>query len=526
MPLRLGSMSLRRAEPWAIAALLALAYVVFSPVSADLAAQVYRIDLFREEGFTVWNGQWFAGHHTPGYSVLFPPLGALLGAHLAGALAAVASAAIFAPLAEEHFGERSRLGVAWFALGVAAMLYTGRLAFMLGVAFALAALLAAQRSRIALAIALSVCTALASPVSGLFLALAGVAWWLADRRPLAAWMTAASMLPVAIFALAFQEGGTEPFVATAFWPALAFAVVAVWVLPEEEKELRIGAALYGAALLLAFLVDTPMGGNATRLGQLFGGPILACALVGRRQTALAVLALPLLWWQIFPAVRDTARTVDDPSVRATYYQPMLAELARRSAGREAGRLEIPFTKNHWETAIVARQTPIARGWERQLDIKYNPLFYDHKLTSKRYRRWLDRNGVTFVAVPDAPLDDAGRSEARLIEAGLPYLRHVWSNADWRLYEVLDPEPLVRGPARLTQLGPESFTLDARRASSVVVRVRYSPYWSLDKPALGCVTATRDGWTRVWFMRAGRVQVNASFSPGRLVSRGPNCTTSA
>jgi hypothetical protein len=519
-------MLLRRAEPWAIAALLALAYVIFSPVSADLAAQVYRIDLFREEGFTVWNGQWYAGHHTPGYSVLFPPLGALLGAHIAGALAAVASAALFAPLAEQHFGERSRLGVAWFALGVAAMLYTGRLAFMLGVAFGLAALLAAQRSRSGLAIALAVLTALASPVSGLFLALSGVAWWLASRRPLAAWMTVASLLPVAVFALAFQEGGTEPFVASAFWPALLFAVVAVWALPEEERELRIGAALYGVALMLAFFVDTPMGGNATRLGQLFGGPLLACALVGRRQAVLAVVAIPLLWWQIFPAVRDTARTSGDPSVKATYYEPMLAELQRRSAGRDAGRLEIPFTKNHWEAAFVARQVPIARGWERQLDIKYNPLFYEPGLTPKRYRRWLDRNGVTFVAVPDAPLDDAGRSEALLIARGVPYLRHVWSNADWRLYEVVKPEPIVIGPARLTRLGPESFTLDARRASSVVVRVRYSPYWSLANGAIGCITATRDGWTRVWFMRAGRVEVTARFSPSRLVSRGPRCTTSA
>jgi hypothetical protein len=518
-------MTLRRAEPWAIAALLALAYVVFSPVSADLAAQTYRIDLFRDQGFTVLNGQWYAGHHTPGYSVLFPPLGALLGAHLAGALAAIASAAIFAPLAEQHFGERARLGIAWFALGIAALLFTGRLAFMLGVAFGLATLLAAQRSRTGLAIVLAGLTALASPISGLFLALAGTAWWIASRSRPAVWITAASLLPVAVFAVAFPEGGTEPFVSSAFWPALVFAVVAVWVLPEEEKELRIGAALYGVALLLAFFVDTPMGGNATRLGQLFGGPLLACALVGRRQTALAVLAIPLLWWQIFPAVRDTARTAGDPSVRATYYQPLLAELARRNAGREAGRLEIPFTKNHWEAAIVARQMPIARGWERQLDIKYNHLFYEPGLTPKRYKRWLDANGVTFVAVPDAPLDDAGRTEALLIATGLPYLRHVWSNADWRLYEVLDPEPIVIGPASLTTLGPESFTLDARRASSVVVRVRYSPYWTLAKGAIGCITATRDGWTRVWFMRAGRVEVTASFSATRVVSRGPNCTTS-
>jgi hypothetical protein len=128
-------------------------------------------------------------------------------------------------------------------------------------------------------------------------------------------------------------------------------------------------------------------------------------------------------------------------------------------------------------------------------------------------------------VPDAPLDDAGRSEATLIATGLPYLRHVWSNADWRLYEVRNPRPLVSGPAKLARLGPESFTLDARRASSVVVRVRYSPYWQLSGDAIGCVTATPDGWTRVWFMRAGEVTVVANFSPSRLVSHGPRCTTS-
>jgi cell division protein FtsW len=52
-----------------------------------------------------------------------------------------------------------------------------------------------------------------------------VAWWLSSRQSLAAWMTGAAMLPVGVFAVAFPEGGTEPFVASAFWPALGFAVV-------------------------------------------------------------------------------------------------------------------------------------------------------------------------------------------------------------------------------------------------------------------------------------------------------------
>ncbi|HEY8865322.1 MAG TPA: hypothetical protein VIM22_00200, partial [Solirubrobacteraceae bacterium] len=82
-----------------VAAALAVAYLIAHPPSADLAAQVYRTELFRREGFTLWDGQWFGGHHTLGYSVLFPPLGALLGPRVVGALAAVAAAALFEQLA-------------------------------------------------------------------------------------------------------------------------------------------------------------------------------------------------------------------------------------------------------------------------------------------------------------------------------------------------------------------------------------------------------------------------------------------
>ena len=32
--------------------------------------------------------------------------------------------------------------------------------------------------------------------------------------------------------------------------------------------------------------------------------------------------------------------------------------------------------NHWEAADLAKVLPLARGWERQLDQKANPIFYD------------------------------------------------------------------------------------------------------------------------------------------------------
>ena len=70
-------MLLRRfVEPLLVAAALATFYLILEPSSADHAAQQFRAGLFELEGPATWNNLWFAGHHIPGYSVLFPPLGA------------------------------------------------------------------------------------------------------------------------------------------------------------------------------------------------------------------------------------------------------------------------------------------------------------------------------------------------------------------------------------------------------------------------------------------------------------------
>src|SRR5436305_690368 len=146
----------RRLAPVLIAAAGAVAYLLLQPTSEDLAAQTFRATLFARDGFAVWDGLWYGGHHLPAYSVLFPPLAAALGPRLAGALAAVAAAALFAALARGRWGERAWLGAAWFGLGAVTLLLTGRLAFAFGVALALGALLALQRGRRVLAVTLAI----------------------------------------------------------------------------------------------------------------------------------------------------------------------------------------------------------------------------------------------------------------------------------------------------------------------------------------------------------------------------------
>src|SRR6202007_2507775 len=104
------------------------------------------------------------------------------------------------------------------------------------------------------------------------------------------------------------------------------------------------------------------------------------------------------------------------------------------------RVEIPFTKRHWEANYVAPHAALARGWERQLDILANPLCYDDgiPLTERSYTEWLRENAVTYVALPEAELDDSATAEADLIRAGIDGLRPVWSDDNWTLFAVSNP----------------------------------------------------------------------------------------
>ena len=91
----------------------------------------------------------------------------------------------------------------------------------------------------------------------------------------------------------FPQGGTDRFVASSFWPALASSLALAVLLPARERALRAGALLFALLLVAAFVVDSPLGGNATRLGALAAGPVVLGALIGRRSPWLvAALALP------------------------------------------------------------------------------------------------------------------------------------------------------------------------------------------------------------------------------------------
>jgi hypothetical protein len=265
-----------------------------------------------------------------------------------------------------------------------------------------------------------------------------------------------------------------------------------------------------------------MGSNATRLAAMFAGPVLACALVGRAHPRLLVAAaIPLFAYQWYGPVRETGKGAGDPSSQLAFYKPLLNFLEGRADA--STRVEIPFTRMHWESVHVARRFALARGWEAQLDVKYNPLFRQGRLlTSERYQHWLATNGVRYVALPDVPLDPAARNEARLIRRGAPFLRRVYADRNWTVFEVRGAHGLTwRGDGRVRRLGPTSFTLRAHRRGPVLVRVRWTPYWRV-AAGNGCVERATGGWTLVRAREAGTIRVATRFDPRRIVDQGPAC----
>jgi hypothetical protein len=520
----------RRVPAWAITAVAAVVYLIAAPPSPDLAAASYRSSLFSSVGFTVWDNSWYGGHHLPAYSVLAPGLGALIGPQPLAAISMVLATALFAALVGGCFPARAvRIGAAWFAIGASIALLSSRVPFDLGLAIGLAALLAVRRGRRWGALALCVLTALASPVAGAFLAMALLTWMLVGpERWWPAALAGAALAPIVALALAFPEGGTQPFVASAFYPALA-GVVAIGLLIEPDRRLlRVGAAVYALALTGAYLVPTAVGGNADRLGALAAGPVAACALACAtrwRRRALIVLAPFLLYWQANAPAADFAAAASDPSVEASYYTPLLGELRALGVGYGArpARIEVVATADHWEARWVAPHVMIARGWERQLDVYRNGLFYSSApLTPAGYRAWLAAEAVSYVALPDAPLDYSAESEARLVRSGAAtYLHEVWRSAHWRLFAVRGATALAQAPAVLTSVAHESFTLSAPRPGAFTVRLRFTPYWALASGS-GCVSAAPGGWTEVRARRAGELHAVIDFSLARVFEHGARC----
>jgi hypothetical protein len=487
----------------AIAVVFAIGYLLAPPMGRDFSAQLAHAELAELHWPALLDLRWYGGFDPLGYSVLSPPVMALLGVPLTTALAYVATVVLFAALLKNAGVVRPVAGAIIGALCLTGNLVVTRTTFALGLALGLGALLALISGRLRVSSGLAVLAPLASPVAGLFLGVAGGALFLSGKRRAGMTLAVSAMVPTIAVGVAFGNGGYQTFGAK---QALISLLVCLGVagLCWRTAVVRWGGLLSAVLVTAAYLLPTPVGTTATRLPELFAAPIIVAVATVRLGTVIATTITVVL---LLPPVSITElRERGDPALSAGFYTPLLNQLTAR---RVAGPIEVVPTQRRGEAAFIAPLVPIAKGWSRQADTGRNAIFYNRTLNADTYRKWLDDNAISYVAISQGPYDWSATDEATLVRGGLPYLHTVWWDKTWTLYAVTKPRPVISFPGQLIDRGPVSLTVSLPEPGEYVVRLRWSRYLTASN---GCMRPTEDGWSMVVVERPGTAKIEGSLLP--------------
>ncbi|MFD5984874.1 MFS transporter [Streptomyces cyaneofuscatus] len=460
-------------------------FLFFANSGGDIAAQDAWAEFVGRHPGTAYNLAWYGGMHPVSYSVVSPYLMSVLGVRSTMMIVGTVSAALTALILVRVRAVRNPLACS--LAGVFAYLcnaLSGRVTFGLGMMFAVGAVAAVfcwphrwrykRWAKAAVAAPLAGLATASSPVAGLFLGVVAAALFLHKRRPGAYAIGLAPVAVVALSSLLFPFSGTQPMsLGTVSLPFL-FSVLVFVLVPRDWSTVRTAAAVYGFGTVLTYFVDSQIGSNVTRMAMLFAGIVLLAALPftvprSRRWYALVLAFAGLNFWIGFKGVDDIVRTTPDASW-ARSLAPLVNQL--QQVGAERGRVEVVPASSHREASALATYN-LARGWNRQADMKRNPLFYDDTLDAVNYRQWLDRWAVHYVVLPTGRPDGGAERETELVGQGLSYLREIWSDENWKLYRVLEPTPLADPPATVEKAGANELTIRVESAGRVLIRIPHS-----------------------------------------------------
>jgi hypothetical protein len=507
-----------------LAALGGAALVATAPPGVDAPAHLYRTLLVREH-VHVWDNLWFAGQYPlASYSLLYYFPAAVLGNERLAFASVVLSAGLFALLVTREWGEAGRWPARVFALLAVGPLFTGSYVYALGLTTLLATLVAAQRGWIWLAVPLAALTLGFSPLAFVFLCIVLLAAAVGRRRV----TRRALVLGGGLLAAAAIEGtALAVFPSASRYPFRWFELGAVLITcllgaalawrASRGETLVAFFALWALVSIAGFLVPSPFGENVTRLRLLAFPLMLLTAVLARfRPRMLTVAALAFaLSYNALPYVGDVTR-VDERTSDQSFWTPALVFL--RAHADPEYRVEVVPTAHHWESYWVPRAGfALARGWYRQLDFAENEVLYHQTLPPAVYRRWLDRMGVRFVLLANAPLDTQGaQREAALLRSGHSGLARVFRSRDWSIWEVRPAVPILTGPsrARITALGHERIAGWTGGRGVYRLRVNYTPYWKVVRGEV-CIARAPDGMTTLWSGHAGRFTLVFKEGPVRL-----------
>jgi hypothetical protein len=479
--------------PTAAAVIAAIAFLVVHPQAGDLwAARARQSAAANGVGLTYWFS-WFGGGTTPGdYSVLTPIVSTLLGAALLGALATVAITPLCWRLVR---GSNYPLAATWVATVTAGFnLWSGRIPFAVGTAASVAALIAVRSKRRIFAAMWAVLTVLTSPVSGAFIAVGLVGTLLYSRslRTVSATTILTACVTLGVVGAVFGTPGPNGF---SGGQALVTELALLLLLTSRPpKYLRAVILLSVIACPVLVAIPNGMGTNFERLVWICL-PVAVVATAGRRLPLAACASALAVVWGAQITVHDVA-VAGAPMSSVSYCAPLAAELDRIPA-LTTYRLEAVPDGTHTAAYALLNHAMLARGYLTQADNALNAVLWSRaNLNALTYRIWLDNNAVGYVAIGKTAL--IHNPEYDLVSRGrLPYLTQVWSNANWTLYRVASPTPIVGPPASIRDADQSQMTIDVPVAGPLPVRVRWSKFLTADAPGHAPGATVSDdgyGWT--------------------------------
>jgi hypothetical protein len=516
--------------PWELAlcavltASVAALLLAFGPAPGDAAVHLYRTFLVRS-GTLVWDNFWYEGDYPlASYSLLYYFPAALVG-NLALVLgAAVASTVLFASIARREWGSVALWPSRVFGICAAVPLFTGLYSYSLGFAAMLGTLRALQSRRPVVACVLAALTLGCSPLAFAFLCLLLAAVFVARRRL----TSSAVAIGVAIALLAlFEVVVMRVFPSKGFYPFHSINLVgvlgvcALGALLSRRAHADVLAAffvLWGIGALVAAAIPSPIGGNWTRLSEyVFPVMLLAASLARFRPRLLVGLALAgALAYTVVPDLLLIPYRLDNRPAGASFWQPALGYLDTHA--QMGFRVEVVPTAEHWESYWIPRSGfALARGWYRQFDEVDNPVLYRSRLRAGPYRQWLRSVAVEYVLLPSTRLDFvAAPQEARLLRSGRSGLDVAFRSANWTIYRLPKPTPLLTGPApaRIVSFGHTTIGGLVSAPGTYLLRTHYVSFWNVTGRV--CLRPGPDQMTYVHASAPGRFTLAVGSSGDAVV----------
>ena len=504
----------------------------------DDAAHAYKVFLLRRGDSIFWDTYWYGG----GYgAITYGFVFYWLAQYVSGAVIVAVAAGTIPVSFYVYVRDLWRIDDVWPAWGLALIvtlyLAHGQDPFVLALALTLAGLaLLARRHPVwaALPVAIGI---FANPMGLVVVAPFVLTDFIVRRAARRRYLVFAAVLAPAVvvrFVLGwtFSEPGAYLNETSQLMVYLGFALVGLGLAgvnaAHPRRPFAVLFLVYAALCVGSFITPgSPLGNNIGRFFMVFGLPLLLLLRHTRLRrpfrygdlAIIPIVAFALL--QVATATSHFLNTVERPQTTRAYFAPALA--TARELYDPDYRFHVVALRRHWEALYFPEAGyPITRGWYRQADAIHNSMFYT-PYDAAEYVDWLQSMGVRYIFSPaEGPLDPWSKREARLLESS-PAFALVEQTGAWRIYELLDAEPLLvpepqapgAGTGTIRRVGHQRIDFSVSEPGTYWLKFTSSPYWVLEGGP-GVVTPRPDRFMDVTLVRAGDYTLRFEVTPARML----------